>query len=202
MGREATCTARLDGHSSRGHARLEEKDLYFRGDFRVKVPFADVRQVDARGGTLVLDFSGGSLALDLGRDADRWAQAIRQPRPLLDKLGVKPGARVSVVGVEAAGFVDELLARGADVSEGRTRKDSDLVFVAMRDRRGLDRLASLRQAIKPTGAIWVLWPKGRKELREDDVRGRAVAEGLVDVKVVSFSAELSGLKLVIPVSRR
>jgi hypothetical protein len=88
------------------------------------------------------------------------------------------------------------------VSDGRTRKDSDLVFVAMRDRRGLDRLASLRRSIRPSGAIWVLWPKGKKELREDDVRARAVAEGLVDVKVVSFSAELSGLKLVIPVSRR
>jgi hypothetical protein len=135
----------------------------------------------------------------MGREA---TCTIRQPRPLIDKLGVKPGARVSLVGVEAPGFREELSARGADVSDGRTRKESDLVFVAMLDRRGLDRLASLRQAIKPNGAIWVLWPKGRKELREDDVRRRAVAEGLVDVKVVSFSEELSGLKLVIPLARR
>jgi hypothetical protein len=84
MGREAFCEARLLGRASRGKARLEEKDLYFRGDFRVRVPFSDVRTVEARDGTLVLDFSGGSLALDLGPDADKWAQAIRQPRPLLD----------------------------------------------------------------------------------------------------------------------
>jgi hypothetical protein len=58
-------------------------------------------------------------------------QAIRRPRPLLDKLGVKPGARVSVVGVETTGFLDELSARGADVSARRTRKGTDLVFVGM-----------------------------------------------------------------------
>jgi hypothetical protein len=47
-----------------------------------------------------------------------------------------------------------------------------------------------------------LWPKGRKELREDDVRAAAKAQGLVDVKVMSFSATLSALKLVIPVALR
>ena len=46
--------------------------------------------------------------------------------------------------------------------------------------------------------IWAVWPKGRKKLREDDVRGYALAQGLVDVKVVSFSETLSGLKLMIP----
>ena len=54
----------------------------------------------------------------------------------------------------------------------------------------------------PAGAIWVVWPKGRKELREDDVRNAAKAQGLVDIKVMSFSETLSALKLVIPVAER
>ena len=50
--------------------------------------------------------------------------------------------------------------------------------------------------------IWVVWAKGRKEFREDDVRAYGPTAGLVDVKVMSFSDVLSGLKLVIPVKDR
>jgi hypothetical protein len=66
----------------------------------------------------------------------------------------------------------------------------------------LDKLTALRDSITQDGAIWVVWPKGQKSLREDDVRRAAKAQGLVDVKVMSFSDTLSGLKLVIPVAQR
>jgi hypothetical protein len=48
----------------------------------------------------------------------------------------------------------------------------------------------------------VVWPKGRKEFREDDVRAFGPKAGLVDVKVMAFSDTLSGLKMVIPVKER
>ena len=66
----------------------------------------------------------------------------------------------------------------------------------------LERLETLKRSIKPNGALWVLWPKGRRELTGNDVRRAALAHGLVDVKVVAFSATHSGLKLVIPLARR
>ena len=47
-----------------------------------------------------------------------------------------------------------------------------------------------------------MWPKGRPELREDDIRRAALAIDLVDVKVAAFSATHSALKLVIPVAKR
>lgn len=50
--------------------------------------------------------------------------------------------------------------------------------------------------------VWAVWPKGRKEFREDDIRHFGPTAGLVDVKVMSFSDELSGLKLVIPLAQR
>jgi hypothetical protein len=76
------------------------------------------------------------------------------------------------------------------------------VFVAMSARAQLAKLKTLRRAIKPAGAIWVVWPKGRKEFREDDVRAAGPDAGLVDVKVVAFSETLSGLKMMIPVAQR
>lgn len=129
-------------------------------------------------------------------------EGIRSPKSLLDKLGVKPGHVVSVLGVDDAGFRRDLAARAAAVSDGRPRRGSDLVFLGAQTPAGLRRLARLRDAIAPDGAVWVVWPRGRPQLKEDQVRAAAIAAGLVDVKVAAFSATHSALKLVIPVKNR
>jgi hypothetical protein len=202
MGLEAACQARMDGKASPGTCRLEETDLVFRGEFRFKVALKDLQKVEARAGALHLEWAEGKAVLELGDQAERWAEKIKNPPSLLDKLGVKPGLRVSVVGIEDRAFLDQLAARVDDLTRGRARAGSDLVLVAMSDPSELPRLAKLREAIKPGGAIWVVWPKGRKEFREDDVRDFGPRAELVDVKVMAFSDTLSGLKMVIPLAKR
>ena len=123
-------------------------------------------------------------------------------KPRIDKLGVKPGSRVSVLGVADQAFVAELTARGADVRVDRRRVGADLVFFGVDDTRALPRLRAHRQFIAPDGAIWAVWPKGSKAINENDVRDAALEAGLVDVKVVSFSPTHSALKLVIRVRDR
>jgi hypothetical protein len=202
MGLEATCRARMEGRVSEGKARLEETEVIFRGEFRFKVGFKELRRVEARAGQLRLEWSEGKAALDLGDKARRWAEKIRNPPSLLDKLGVRPGARVSVIGLDDGAFLDEVAARTDDLTLGRARAESDLVFVAMDDRAQLPRLEKLQRAIKKDGAVWVVWPKGRKEFREDDVRAYGPRAKLVDVKVVRFSDALSALKMMIPRAQR
>jgi hypothetical protein len=126
---------------------------------------------------------------------------VPSTRPLLDKLGVKPGLKVSVLGLAEPSFLQQLQDRSVDVST-RPRKGSDLIFFYMESHADLGRLEALRHSIQPAGAIWALWPKGRKEFREDDIRAFGPHVGLVDVKVVAFSETLSGLKMVIPVAQR
>jgi hypothetical protein len=128
-------------------------------------------------------------------------KAVRYPRSRIDKLGVKPGARVAIVGLDDPAFLAELKERGAEVV-GRVSKDLDAVFVAMTAPKDLAKLVKLRHAIQPAGMIWVIWPKGRKEFREDDVRAYGPRAELVDVKVMAFSETLSGLKMVIPLAMR
>lgn len=202
MGSEARCDVRLNKQTSKGRARLEEKELLFRGDFRLKIPFGDVKSIDVKRGVMTIAFPGGEAAFDLGPDAEKWAEKIRNPRGLLDKLGVKPGMKVSLLGIEDAGFKKQLRARTDDVTEGRAAKGSDIVFVKMTEAKEAARLEALRTAIKPGGAVWVVWPKGQKAFREDDARNAGPAAGLVDVKVASFSDTLSALKMVIPVKDR
>ena len=202
MGQQAVCDVRFGRRLSRGQALLEPGELLFNGDFRLRIPFADIRSVEARAGRLTIVFAQGTATFALGKDAEKWALKIRYPKPLIDKLGVKPGHRVSVLGVDDASFAEQLRGRTDDVTMGDAKKDSDLVFVAMTKRTDLARLTGLRRKIKPNGAIWVVWPKGRKEFREDDVRAFGPEAGLVDVKVVSFSDTLSALKMVIPLKQR
>jgi len=202
MGQEARCTARYGGRTSEGKALLEGEELLFRGDFALRIPFKSVTGMEARQGRLSLRWSGGTASFELGPRAETWALKIRYPRSLLDKLGVKPGSRVSLLGIDDKSFRAQLRERTDAVTEGRAAKNSDLVFVGMTGRAELPKLAKLRGAIKKNGAIWVVWPKGRKEFREDDVRNYGPQAGLVDVKVVSFSETLSALKMMIPVAQR
>ena len=123
-------------------------------------------------------------------------------RSRLDKLGIKPGMRVALVGLDDAAFRRELRTRTGDVAEGRPRRDTEMILFAVDDPAALRRLATLQRAIRRNGAIWVVWPKGRAHIKEDMIRAAAIAQGFVDIKVIAFSETLSGLKLVIPVARR
>ena len=123
-------------------------------------------------------------------------------RSRIDKLGLKDGMRVALIGVDDPWIRKELAERTTDVTESRLKKDTDLVLFGVESVAALARLAALEKAIKRNGMIWAVWPKGQKHIREDDVRRAAIAHGLVDVKVMAFSETLSGLKLVIPVARR
>lgn len=129
-------------------------------------------------------------------------QAGYSKRSRLDKLGVKPGARIAVVGLDDAGFLAELHGRTSAVTSGRVPRAADLIFIYMDRTADLPRLEKARRAIAPNGAVWVIWPKGRKAFREDDVRAFGPTAGLVDIKVVAFSETLSGLKLVVPLRDR
>ena len=124
-------------------------------------------------------------------------------RPLLDKLGVKPGSRVAILGVEDADFRSLLADRTTDITEGRPRPATDLIFLAADSIEQLLQIAELQRSLKPNGAIWVVRRKGKAAtLRDVDVIDGAVSVGLVDNKVVSFSPTHSALRLVIPVARR
>jgi hypothetical protein len=202
VGLEKECLARFRGRSSSGRARLEEKLLDFKGTFRLKIPFVDMRSISAGKGILRIEFSDGTAEFQLDAQAEKWAQQILHPKGLIDKLGVKPSHKVSVLGLKDPSFLELLRGRASRVSVGRTGRDLDLVFVLMKDRTDLARLAGMGRSINDGGGVWVLWPKGQKAFREDDIRAAGPAAGLVDVKVVSFSETLSGLKMVKPLANR
>ena len=202
MGLEANCTARFGRKVSSGKAWLEAEALIFRGAFRLSISLKKINSVEAKRGRLTVKFPNGVAVFDLGPPAEKWMLKIRYPRSRIDKLGVKPATRVAVVGIQNKDFWRELKARTPDVSNGKPKKDSDFIFLAAETKEALRKLKPLQNALKPNGAIWVVYPKGRKHITQGDMMAAAKKAGLVDVKICSFSETHTALKMVIPLARR
>jgi hypothetical protein len=123
--------------------------------------------------------------------------------PLLDKLGVKPEARVAIIDVPDTDFRSLLTERTTDITDGWPAPETDLVFLGADSIDELLRIGLLQESLVQNGAIWVVSRKGKAaKLRDVDVIEAAKAVGLVDNKVASFSSTHTALRLVIPVARR
>ena len=202
MGSEAHCTCRFEGRTSEGTAHLDSTSLGFRGDFRLSIPLKDVTQVEARDGRLTLTYSAGTAVLELGKAAETWASKIKNPKGLLDKLGVKPGACVDVIGVQDQAFLTQLQTRTNQVVS-KPRRDADLIFYGADSLDALNALTRLKASLKPDGAIWVVSLKGKQaRIKDTEVMAAAREAGLVATKVVGFSETHTALKLVIPRAKR
>ena len=128
-------------------------------------------------------------------------------KPLVQKLGIKPGFCIFVDGLSTA-YRDVVGELPDDVKIARTAKAPlDMVHVFATEAKGFAvKLRSYRRAIAPDGMIWASWPKKASgvvtDVTETLVRETALANGLVDIKVCAVDDVWSGLKLVIPVKDR
>ena len=118
-------------------------------------------------------------------------------KPLLDKLGVKPGSKVAIVDLDDASFLKLLRERTRDVVRGKPKTPCDLVFFGANTMRDLARLRELKTWIEPNGAVWVIRPKGPlSPLKDTDLIQAGLDAGLVDNKIASFSDTHGAMRFV------
>ena len=198
MGQELDCRVEYQGRTLAGKAYLESDHILFRGGERLKIALRDLQSVAAEAGILHLDFPGGPASLELGAAAEKWARKILHPPSRADKLGIKPGLSVRLVGEFDPGFHFEL--RDVQMVTGKAK--ADLVFFAAPGREALARIPKLAAGLKPAGALWVIYPKGVPHIREIEVIAGGRAAGLKDTKVASYSSTQTALRFVIPLAQR
>jgi hypothetical protein len=198
MGLETVCTVLYDGEAFEPKVQLETEALVFRGALKKTIPFREITALRAEDDAISFVHQGSMVEARVGPRAAVWVDKIQNPKSLIDKLGVKQGDSVWVVNVEDERFREQLSDRTANIHLTPPTNPVSWIFYQADECRDLDRLAELRERLTPAGAVWVLHPKRRKDIQDLHVFAAAKEAGLVDVKVVAFSAEYSGLKLVIP----
>ncbi|MGZ3377356.1 MAG: hypothetical protein ACXU8S_12215 [Phenylobacterium sp.] len=111
----------------------------------------------------------------------------------MDKIGVKGGMRVAVMGVKDPALSAELADKGAiPVSE---LTDLDILFYAADSAEELGRIEALVPMLAERGALWIVSVKGKAAtVQHSDVIGAATAHGLIDNKVVAFSDTQTSLR--------
>ena len=122
--------------------------------------------------------------------------------PLPQKLGIKAGARIAIIGAPPS-LVLGVLPSGVTVQRslaGKTLLDVFVVFITRRAELGA-RIATCRPRMNPAAGLWIAWPKRASgvtsDVTEDTVREIALPTGLVDNKVCAIDDTWSGLRLVI-----
>lgn len=192
MGKELTTHVRYGGEEGTAKVLLETNELKVtKSALRGAVSLTDTARKRARldeGWLLV-----GDYAIELGAAGAAWLAAIRSPKSVVQKLGVKAGVSVLIKGAVPKPLVTQLEQAGATLI--KRAAPSAWLMVAINDER---QLASLPLP-GPAGALWLLRPKGPlSRVREAATRAAARSRGLVDVKVVAISSTHSAEKYVWP----
>lgn len=117
-------------------------------------------------------------------------------KPAVEKLGVKPGFKVALLG-SPRGFADTLKPLPARVKfTARPEKDADLYLCFARHARELHaHLLTVGEADRQT--LWLMWPKKASNVASDldgnIVRETGLRSGWVDFKVCAVDETWSGL---------
>jgi len=166
---------------------LETSEILFRGEFRLKIPFSTIKSAKAVDGELRLQTAEGLAVFHLGAAAEKWRDKILHPKSRIEKLGVKPDAKVSLLGDFDAGFLAEIDKLAKSVSKSKVAADSEWIFFAADSKEDLGALPKISNSMKGAAALWIVYPKGQKHITENDVLAAGRKSGLKDLKVVAFS---------------
>lgn len=122
-------------------------------------------------------------------------------KPLVEKLGVKPGSTLVLLGApEGAEKLLEPLPVGVTLRyRNRGRREMTIWFVT--SRREFERRFGTVAKSVAEGTLWMAWPKRSSgvetDLTEDVIRDVALAAGMVDTKVCAIDETWSGLRLTL-----
>jgi hypothetical protein len=125
--------------------------------------------------------------------------------PLFKKLGLRPGLKLLVINPPDA--YQQMLEIDWKPDFCKQNERPDIVHLFVKSyQEFLTEMTHLQKIIHPKIVIWVSWykkaAKVKTDINEDIIRNFALENNLVDIKVCSVSEVWSGLKLVVPLSKR
>jgi hypothetical protein len=196
MGLQRSTTVFVDGKAHACDVHLEPGEIVCRGELRQSFAHVDMKRLKVIGTRLEFRCANNDIAIELAKSAPTWLDRIKNPRTRMQKLGVAPGLQVCVLGRAPADALAEIAEILGAKPKQRLAAGADLVLCVCDEPRELERLADVEPKLAARGALWVLWPKGRKDFAHDHVVAAGKGVGLSITKSVGFSDTLTGLRLV------
>ena len=197
MGTVAEGTLTVGGQKVNVKADFASDHVTFSGGRRGEVKYAAIEVLGTAKGRLRLRVDDAVMEFPLGDKVDRVANKIRRPPSLLDKLGIKPGLAVAAENIHDATLRHALkeveLARAGPV---------DVLLAGVAAVEELEGIPDWLRRVAPDGALWVVYPKARREIREADVLAAGRGFGLKDTKVARISETRTALRFVRPLDER
>lgn len=120
--------------------------------------------------------------------------------PLVEKLGIKKGHVIYLENIPDHYF--ELVKIPSSIKTvGNPEQNLNFIHVFVTEKHNLNQiLPKLKTYLSKKGMIWISWPKRTSsietDLDENVIREIGLKYGLVDVKVVAFDEDYSGLKFI------
>lgn len=196
MGLERTTVVFVGARAHECTVHLDATELTCRGEWKRKFALSGLQDLAVRRGRLEFTSAGEAIGIELGAAAAAWLDRVRNPRSRVQKLGVVPDSTVCVLGKAEADAVAEIAVVLGAAPKTRLVADADLVLCFCREPDDLARLAAIAPKLGAKGAVWLLWPKGRKDFAHEHVVAAARQAGLSSTKSMGFSEALTGLRFV------
>src|SRR5881394_1302101 len=149
MGNEVRGTVHTGKACHAGKILLETSELIFRGaDYRQKVTFSEMIDVEANDGQLRVKTRDSVFIFEIGAAAEKWREKILHPKTRVEKLGLKAGVRVRLLGQFETDFLKELRTRKADIIQANGSADTDHTFFAADAKSSLSAIAKFANKMK------------------------------------------------------
>src|SRR5437879_5748025 len=91
---------------------------------------------------------------------------ILHPKLRIEKLGVKPVVRVSLLGEFEPEFLREVTGLTKNVSRGKVAGDAECIFLAADSKADFAALPKIAKAMRGAATLWIVYPKGQKHITE------------------------------------
>lgn len=209
MGYETKCRVQVDDGSGKVRTAdatvlLETDELVIRGEARIKVPRRDIMQVARRGGVVTITAPSTTVKLTLGEPAaTKWEAKLKEaPKRLIDKLDVKPNAKVWLLDLAQPELESQIDDRTSNVTRDKSARECDVVFVGVERDSQISRIERALKGMSDGGAIWVIHPKGKEGVADVAIFEKAKALDLTYTKVARVSDTHTAEKLVRPRASR
>ncbi|KAF0110812.1 MAG: hypothetical protein FD163_517 [Hyphomonadaceae bacterium] len=193
MGLEANTLLIVNGDEFEVKALLESNELILRGGYKARLRFENLANVRANDGRLIFENEGKDFRLELGQVyAEKWAIKISSPpKPLFEKLGIKPNDNIYVFGkISEENII--LAISGSIISSAN---EAILAFTQFNDLSDIEKMLNEYSTEGFQCPIWTIHGKGKTSAPNGDIVRKIMrANGFIDTKICAISDDWSATK--------